>query len=151
MTLSERYWHSPSTIDVQGSRTATDFYLDTLPTGSFPLHVACGSGLLLTAAKLLRNGADANEADDPGWTSLIAAASYNRSAIVTLLVDHMYMTKEGKDGSSDVDQCDAEGWNPLIWAIVNGNHEMVEFLLAAGADSTIEGRSNWRPNRLGYF
>jgi hypothetical protein len=48
---------------------------ETLPAGSFPLQVACGQGLLLTAEHMLRRGEDPKAPDAQGWKPLIAATS----------------------------------------------------------------------------
>lgn len=67
---------------------------ETLPSGSSPLQVACGRGLILTAARLLQCGADEREADLQGWTPLIAATSYGQLEAVKLLLSRISELEE---------------------------------------------------------
>lgn len=94
---------------------------ETLPSGSSPLQVACGRGLLLAAQKLLQDGADPAETDDQGWTPLIAASSYCHLNIVNLLVSHARTAGSVSTGAVAVDQSDRHGWTPLFWATIKGH------------------------------
>lgn len=42
------------------------------------LHIACANGYRKVIRLLLRHGADVNQADNDGWTSLHIAARYNQ-------------------------------------------------------------------------
>jgi ankyrin repeat protein/uridine kinase len=120
---------------------------ESLPSGSSALHVACGRGLVLTAARLLQDGADPKEADNQGWTPLIAASSYCHIESVRLLLTHANVASK----RVDIDQADREGWTPLFWAILKGHYSIVECLLAAGASVTVSDRARMTATDWGVF
>jgi ankyrin repeat protein len=120
---------------------------ESLPSGSSALHVACGRGLVLTAVRLLQDGADPKEADNQGWTPLIAASSYCHIESVRLLLTHA----NAASNRVDIDQADKEGWTPIFWAILKGHYSIVECLLAAGASVTVSDRARMTPMDWAIF
>jgi ankyrin repeat protein len=95
--------------------------------GSTPLSDAVGAGQLDSVRALLAAKADPDIADDKGITPLSEAAGRNVIEGVKILLD-----AKADPNSGNLDP-------PLFWAIKQGNTNMAELLLRAGAD----------PNRLG--
>ncbi|MDN7245557.1 ankyrin repeat domain-containing protein [Planococcus shenhongbingii] len=79
--------------------------------------------------KLIRKGADVNEADDSGFTPLRWAVQEGQLDIVQLLLSH----------GADINAIDEEGQTPLYQAAADGNSELVEYLLDNGADIDLSG------------
>jgi ankyrin repeat protein len=134
---------------------------ETLPSGSPPLQVACGRGLLLTAERMLRLGADPKAPDAQGWTPLITATSYGHLEVVDLLLSHAKgpgkpETSEVKTPCNDdlnnqkgdivgLNQPDNEGWTPLFWAIIKNQYLAAEQLLTAGSKINVQDQAWWTP------
>jgi hypothetical protein len=114
---------------------------ESLPSGPSALHTACGRGLVLTATRLLQDGANPKIPDNQGWTPLIAASSYCHIESVRLLLTHANAASD----RLDIDQADEEGWTPLFWAILKGHYSIAECLLAAGASVTVSDRARMTP------
>lgn len=88
---------------------------------------------------LLGQGADANATDGRGATALRLLAANVRDGAVDSR-DYPAMIQALARASSSVEQPDAEGMTPLIWAAISDLPEAVTPLLEKGAD--INARSN---------
>ena len=155
-TLMQAFYHHHR--DDEELRRIT---FETLPSGSSPLQVACGRGLLLTAQRMLKEGEDPKAPDAQGWTPLITATSYGCLEVIRLLLSHARTTGKsdisaGKtlcnDDVSDlqddivgIDQPDNDGWTPLFWAIIKNQYQAAELLLTAGASVGIPDGAKWTP------
>ena len=134
---------------------------ETLPSGSTPLQVACGRGLLLTAKRMLQDGADPKASDLQGWTPLITATSYGHMDVIGLLLSHdktsnkpeaSLVTVPCNEDSNDkrddivgIDQAEYDGWTPLFWAIIKNKYRAAEQLLTAGCEVSVVDGANWTP------
>jgi ankyrin repeat protein len=141
---------------------------DTLPSGSSPLQVACGQGLLLTAEQMLQAGADPKVADLQGWTPLITATSYGRLDVLQLLlsyskdlsrppntcVENEPCNIESDNRGEDfvgLNQPDNDGWTPLFWAIIKNQYQAAELLLIAGSKVNVLYEARWTPIEWAAF
>ena len=93
--------------------------------GASGLLRACGGGHAEIAACLLDAGADPALAAHSGVTALAAAVSARQTALVTLLLEHQVATDQRLPNAATV----------LMLAAALGYPEIVEALLAAGADA----------------
>lgn len=90
-----------------------------------PLHMACRQGSLEQARMLLRHGARVNPATNLGGTTpLLLAVISNNTQLVRFLIE------TGADVNTDGE----EALPPLHSAALEANLEMVDVLLAAGAN-----------------
>lgn len=83
--------------------------------------------------ELLEMGADPDYGDHAGYPSLIAAlasARPDRLEILDLLLEH----------GADIQQCGVNGYTPLHWAAGEDNPQLIEWLVARGAD--LKARTN---------
>lgn len=118
---------------------------ETLPSGSSPLQVVCGRGLVLTAERLLKDGADPAEPDDQGWTPLITASSYCHMNAVKLLLSQTCAAGSISADAVNIDQADENGWTPLFWATLKDHYAIAEHLLSAGASVGHRDEAGWTP------
>lgn len=102
----------------------------TNPAGENALMIAALRGHEDIVRALLRRGAQVNR---PGWTPLHYAASGKTEAalpITRLLLDHhAYLDAESPNGTT-----------PLMMAALYGRSEVVDLLLAEGADATVRNQ-----------
>ncbi|MEA2196345.1 MAG: hypothetical protein QOJ25_396 [Solirubrobacteraceae bacterium] len=96
-----------------------DPWLASMP----PLVRAARVGDAQSTAQLLEDGVDPDSADEDGYSALEAACDASTAPIVRSLLD----------AGADVDAGSA-GNTPLMRAAAHGSTEIVEMLLAAGAD-----------------
>ncbi|ELR18606.1 ankyrin repeat protein [Acanthamoeba castellanii str. Neff] len=90
-----------------------------------PLHMACRQGSLEQARMLLRHGARVNPATNLGGTTpLLLAVISNNTQLVRFLIE----------AGADVNTDGEEALPPLHSAALEANLEMVDVLLAAGAN-----------------
>lgn len=94
-------------------------------TGLTPMHHAVQGNLPRTLDRLLRTGADVNQADNVGMTALMLACRLGESLLVEILVD---------DFKADVSLIDDAGWTCLLYATFHGEGEIVEYLLLRGSN-----------------
>lgn len=103
--------------------------------GSSPLGEAATKGDLEMTSLLLEAGADAESANPEGQTALMAVARTGNITAAKLLLDK----------GADVNAVEAwGGQSALHWAAARKHPEMVEFLIANGADIDIRAIDrNW--------
>ncbi|MGD0667680.1 MAG: ankyrin repeat domain-containing protein [Bryobacteraceae bacterium] len=99
--------------------------LGMFPTS--PLLMVATSQRTASVRALLDAGADVNEADDDGITSLSWAAISNRVELARLLIQR----------GADVNHVDKKGMTPLLYAasIDYGDSAMIDLLLKSGAQA----------------
>jgi len=89
------------------------------------LHEAVAEGDVEQVKLLISRGADVNARDKgTGWTPIFKATNAGHAEVVRVLLD--------KGASADTG--DARGYGPICYAIWNEDMEMVQALVAAGAD-----------------
>jgi len=95
-----------------------------------PLLLAAQKGHLEVCELLLKAGANPLSTNEDGWSAMHKAAGNRKAAIVRLLLVHKELINaKGKDGGESHD-----GATPLMIAAINGDLEICELLLKAGAD-----------------
>ena len=97
-----------------------------------PLHFAASRGHEAIVKYLLENGAEPNLLSDQLWTPIMWAADNGELGNLKLLLSY------------DVElnhQSLNEGWTALITASIQGHQDIVEALIDAGADITIQDKS----------
>lgn len=99
-------------------------------TGLFPLHYAASRGFLHISQYLLEQGAMILE-DPSGETPLHVAAYKGHAAVLKELIQHSAQTG---DGAQHINAADADGWTPLHNACSKGWLDIVQMLIAAGAN-----------------
>lgn len=102
-----------------------------------PLMLAANSGSVESVKVLLDKGASPSVAHEGnGVTPLVAAAVGGSSEMVRLLLQKR----------ANVDQAESRNWTALCFAAQYGHHEIVDLLLASGADAgwvTAAGLTPW--------
>jgi len=88
------------------------------------LHDAFSSGDQARVVALLRNGADIEEHNSHGWTSLMAASLHGQVDLARLLLDH----------GADLHAVNAEGKTAIHYAAMRGGAEAVRLLVRLGAE-----------------
>jgi len=96
------------------------------------LMIASVKGHVEVAETLLRHGADPNKADVYSWTPLMRAVNEGERQIVKLLLEQ---------GEARVNQAGENGITALHLAALKASADLVELLLAHGADPRIEDYS----------
>jgi ankyrin repeat protein len=86
------------------------------------LTLAAKEGDVATVEKLIKKGADVNDVDRYGKTSLMYAAEDGHTETVAYLLDK----------GAEVDHADSNGDTALIYAAENGHKESVAYLLEKG-------------------
>lgn len=105
--------------------------------GVTPLWLACLNGSAAMVEKLLAAGANANLALPSGETVLMTASRSGSAGSARLLVDH----------GADVNARErSRGQTALMWAVAQRHPDVVETLVALGAD--VQMRSDPLPRRI---
>ena len=100
-------------------------------TTTSPLYVAVQQNAAEVATSLLRYGADPNIPDNRGVYPLHLAATLGYRACIAAILQ----TQTPDDAKkAEVDDCDCEGWTPLLLAVENGHADIVGDLLGMGAN-----------------
>uniref|UniRef100_A0ABD2X6G6 Uncharacterized protein n=1 Tax=Trichogramma kaykai TaxID=54128 RepID=A0ABD2X6G6_9HYME len=110
--------------------------------GATPLHIALRYGNKITAAALLRRGADPNVTCPEGWTPLHFIASH---PVDDGLVESFFKTNEDLQQKVKVDVANDLGSTPLHFALRHGNKIAAEALLRRGANPNAVNANGWRP------
>ena len=90
---------------------------------------ACNVGNRQFVSALLSHNADLNAEDDDKCSCLHLIAREGHVCLVQVLVD----------AGAKVDTLDVGQWTPLIWACYKGHTQMVDALVASGADVNARG------------
>lgn len=98
--------------------------------GRSALLVAAGKGYLPLVRKLLAAGANPNLADAEGRTPLMAALAAEGETTLRVMTELL-------DRGAGINAVDAAGFTALRYAIIVGDAEATELLLARGADSSL--------------
>lgn len=104
----------------------------TCDKGYTPLHLAISGGHDKIAKMLINAGFDLLAKDQMGRTPLHWACSFsymhgNLAGIIQIIID----------AGVDVNALDIYGFSPLWWTVTNGQEDILELLLASGADPHI--------------
>ena len=105
--------------------------------GATPLWLACLNGSAAMVAALLAAGADANAALPSGETASMTASRTGSAEAVRLLASH------GADLNA---REHTRGQTALMWAVAQRHPDVVEALIALGAD--VHARSAPQPRRI---
>ena len=100
--------------------------------GRTSLMWAAGNSLATTKI-LLENGADVKAIGDDGMNAFIQSTFGILSKKVTTDVMDLLL-ENGADVNSALAGKDASGWTALLFAVVNGNFDLVKYLISKGAD-----------------
>ena len=100
--------------------------------GKTPVILAAGNSLLSTQL-LIENGANVKAKDDDGMNAFIQAALGVLSGKVTTEM-LAFLKSEGANINSSLSSGYASGWTALLFATVNGNIDLVEYLILNGAN-----------------
>ena len=99
--------------------------------GKTPLMWAAGNSYKTTKL-LIENGADVKAKADDGMTAFIQATLGIQSKRVTTDVMDLLL-KNGANVNASTSGKDFSGWTALLFATVNGDEELVDYLLRQGA------------------
>jgi len=100
--------------------------------GKTPLMWAAGNSLESTKI-LLENGADVNAKGNDGMTAFIQSTFGILSKKVSTDVMDLLL-ENGADVNSALTGKDASGWTALLFASINGDIELAEYLILKGAN-----------------
>ena len=93
-----------------------------------PFMRAAQNGHLEVARSLLNAGADINAIDKDGYDALMATVITQKSDVITFLLEQ---------GIELNTQDKTMGWTALIWAAKDGQQDILDTLVAYGADKSI--------------
>lgn len=124
-----------------------------------PLHWACRYGLVYIADYLIKNGADPTKIDSQGFNALhLAVHSSNIMLVIYILVFVEQIPIDATDPSgrtalhwagyqgdslsvdsllkfnANVKLVDSEGFTPLHWSLIRGQHECLKRLIEEGSE-----------------
>ena len=100
--------------------------------GRTPLMWAAGNSLETTKI-LLESGADVNAKGDDGMTAFIQSTFGILSKKVDTEVMDLLL-ENGANVNFALSSRDAAGWTSMLFAVVNGDYDLVKYLLSQGAN-----------------
>lgn len=119
---------------------------------STPLEVAVWSSSMDIIRLLVENGARFDIKDKIGWTAFRWAASQGNYETIDFFISHgadistfhlaacagdLSRVKEYIEQGKEIDEKDAFGWTPLLWAASCGREGVAEFLIDRGARTDV--------------
>jgi hypothetical protein len=110
-----------------------DYDVDTPQDGAFPMSVWAKSKKIRGA-----RSARAISANDREVSRFIAAANNFSPSVIAGLIDN----------GADVNTQTKDGTTALITAIMQGNYQVVEYLLESGADPNLANNRGWTPLKI---
>jgi ankyrin repeat protein len=149
-TLAERYERGRTVMHDVASRSNVRIMMSLVrefgadievadSLGDRPLHVACRSGRENMVRALLEIGADPRAPNLNNETPLHHAAAAGHLVVIRILLTRP---------SVRINASDAKGFTPLHCAAVHCHKELIETLLAAGADPTHESSDKMIPHDI---
>ena len=99
-------------------------------------HFCAIQGGFQCVKKLIEHGADPEIRNHLNWTTIFFAVSKNQFDIAKYLVE---------DVKVNLNLLDNAGFSPLHWAVNNRNFEMLDLLVANGADPNIQSEARGSP------
>jgi len=124
------------------TRSPTPSLHDTDDQGRTVLHLALGSGNLQLIEYLLEKEAPLEAQDDKGQTALHVALNLRRTGAVHSLLQKI---ERRSDRKKIINLSDIEGNTVLNVAARTCDSKVINALIAAGADATIENKENFTP------
>ena len=90
--------------------------------GDTPVIVASENDSAEALEYLIKQGADITKTNDHGDTAIFCASRYNTKDTVAIV-------KMLHENGCDINQCNNDGWNPVMWASKHGNYKILGYLL----------------------
>lgn len=118
------------TQTIEKRNDAQSKYLFTVQDTFSPeqFHAACARGLYNTAEQMLRRGANPNQSNSDGTSTIMHyAAAHGDERLLDLLLSF----------DADVNGQDEHGYTPLHWALATNNTSILQKLFEKGADVSI--------------
>jgi len=121
--------------------------------GITPLHYAAAQGHADILIELLRRGAPVNAPSTGGWTPLHGAVDNAHTQCVKTLIEHgAHVNTLGHESdASSPPEYRGPARTPLLLAISQGDNEIVQLLIAAGADIDLAGSDGQSPLYMAYY
>jgi len=144
--------HTAELLLAKGADISAKGQLAGMPAGT-PLHIAADEGHKEVAELLIAKGADVNTKDIRWYTPLQRAANKGHRDLVELLIakgadvssfhlaaciGDLARVMRFCDETTDIDTKDELYWTPLSWAAFTGKRDVVELLLAKGANVNVK-------------
>ena len=108
--------------------------------GTFALEIA-SSEANACLVKLLKSGANVNEQNEDGYSSLMRASATGDDSVVSTLLQY----------HANVDLQDKRGWSALMFAITYGHDDIALLLLEHGAQTNLQDVNGTSALMLSYF
>jgi ankyrin repeat protein len=113
--------------------SGADFTVENT-TGELPLFHCIKYNKPVVLEALIRNNVDLNQVTREGWNSIILAAVYDHVNILEILLENGVDINSSSEG---------KGLTALMVAIINDNHESLNYLLEQGADTEKANKEGW--------
>lgn len=122
------------------------FFRKKISGSGAALSLATQQGFVVIVRLLVEAGVDVNFQNEDGETALHVAARSGHENCAKAILEGSYLYK------TDVDRVEKTfGWTPLFVACVSGHLEIVELLVAAGADTERYDLSSWTAKEHAAF